>query len=682
MMKLGGIVVTALVGSATTLGAGSAAADLAAPALGAAGTGAEVCSQLAWEGSDGSIDQIWVADADGANRTEISTAGPDPDPIANRRTAWSPDGTRIAWDGLDGASYQVWVADPDGTNRTALSTIGPDPDPVSNLSPTWSPDGTRIAWAGFIGTTFQIWVADADGTDRIEISSVGPDPDPVSNRNPAWSPDGTRIAWEGNDGTTRRVYVSDADGTDRIEISSVGQGSDPTDNSEPTWSPDGTRIAWWGLDAAALQVWVADADGTNRIELSTVDSGIGPTSSFSPAWSPDGARIAWVGSIGATEQVWVADVDGTNRTEISTIGPDPDPTSNRRPAWSPDGTRLAWDGNDGTTRQVYASDADGTGRTEISTVGTGPYPTDNGRADWRSWRSELSLTTTSSGFEVGQTATASATVTNAGPCPSVAIVITGLALPCVTSPVVSATAGSVTGSNWTVASLNPGATATATVTGTAASGSCSSTLSLAAAPATAGPVNARLGGNVCPTSTTGFTDVSATSFAAADIACIFGLGITTGTSATTYTPAGNVTREQMAAFLARLWRSLGNTCPSGSTGFTDVPTSSFAAADIACIFGLGITTGTTPTTYTPTGNVTREQMAAFIARLWRSLGNTCPTGPTGFTDIPTSSFAAADIACIKGLDITTGTTATTYTPTGNVTREQMAAFLARLWRIA
>src|SRR5262252_4957711 len=47
-----------------------------------------------------------------------------------------------------------------------------------------------------------------------------------------------------------------------------------------------------------------------------------------------------------------------------------------------------------------------------------------------------------------------------------------------------------------------------------------------------------------------FTDV------AADVFCpfvleIFYLGITTGTTATTYDPAGNVTRLQMAAFLSR-----------------------------------------------------------------------------------------------------------------------------------
>lgn len=52
-----------------------------------------------------------------------------------------------------------------------------------------------------------------------------------------------------------------------------------------------------------------------------------------------------------------------------------------------------------------------------------------------------------------------------------------------------------------------------------------------------------------------FVDVSVSSFAFDDVGCIFGLGVTTGTSSSTYDPAGLVTREQMASFLARWWRA-------------------------------------------------------------------------------------------------------------------------------
>ena len=112
-----------------------------------------------------------------------------------------------------------------------------------------------------------------------------------------------------------------------------------------------------------------------------------------------------------------------------------------------------------------------------------------------------------------------------------------------------------------------------------------------------------------------FVDLAATSFAFDDVGCIRILGITTGTSASTYAPAESVTREQMAAFLARLWRALDNPCSSDPTAFTDID-GSFAETDIACIFHLGITTGKSPSRYAPDDLVTREEMAAFLARFW------------------------------------------------------------------
>lgn len=184
----------------------------------------------------------------------------------------------------------------------------------------------------------------------------------------------------------------------------------------------------------------------------------------------------------------------------------------------------------------------------------------------------------------------------------------------------------------------------------------------------------------CPNNPTPFTDVPAGSFAAADIRCIYGLGITTGTTPTTYSPADNVTREQMASFLARLWRSAGGGCPTAATPFTDISPTSFAAADIRCIYGLGFTTGTTPTTYSPKDTVTREQMASFLARVWRGAGGACTTTPAPFTDVSPTSFARFDIDCIYGLGTTTGTAPTEYSPSEKVTREQMAAFLGRLYR--
>jgi hypothetical protein len=47
--------------------------------------------------------------------------------------------------------------------------------------------------------------------------------------------------------------------------------------------------------------------------------------------------------------------------------------------------------------------------------------------------------------------------------------------------------------------------------------------------------------------------------------------------------------------------------------FTDVAADSFCPF-VQEVFYLGVTTGTTPTTYDPTSNVSRLQMAAFLSR--------------------------------------------------------------------
>ncbi len=176
-----------------------------------------------------------------------------------------------------------------------------------------------------------------------------------------------------------------------------------------------------------------------------------------------------------------------------------------------------------------------------------------------------------------------------------------------------------------------------------------------------------------------FSDVGEDSFAYDAVACIYLLGVTTGTTPTTFSPDEYVTREQMASFMARLYQAVtGTEAPVVSTPFTDIPSDSFAQDDIARIYGLGITTGTTTTTYSPYFFVTREEMAAFLARLYRAVyDQQAPVVLTPFFDVPLDSFAYDDIGRIYGLGLTTGTTTTTYSPHLNVTREEMAAFLAR-----
>jgi len=196
----------------------------------------------------------------------------------------------------------------------------------------------------------------------------------------------------------------------------------------------------------------------------------------------------------------------------------------------------------------------------------------------------------------------------------------------------------------------------------------------------------------CPASASiasaGFTDTTST-----DVDCIKYYGVTTGVTATTFEPAGTVTRETMALFLSRLATAMGVTLGDGSDqGFTDLPTSAASVTAINQIKQLGVTAGVTATTYSPDSNVTREQMAMFIERL---LGNTAP-GPNGNSaDILTTNISGdgttynyadidsgvtyeghnsiAELYHLGVSDSATGSTA--YRPSADITRAEMATFM-------
>jgi hypothetical protein len=189
----------------------------------------------------------------------------------------------------------------------------------------------------------------------------------------------------------------------------------------------------------------------------------------------------------------------------------------------------------------------------------------------------------------------------------------------------------------------------------------------------------------CPAASTpsaGFTDIGgfdATTQLA--INCLVNYEISNGTSATTYSPAGEVSRWQMALFLTRQAEVHGLTLPSGAAqGFTDI--GGFNAETQTAINQLAqldITQGTSATTFSPNDVVSRWQMALFLTRLAEAAGLTLPSGADqGFTDIAgLDAETQTAINQAKQLGIADGTSATTYNPMASTLRWQMALFLTR-----
>jgi hypothetical protein len=154
-----------------------------------------------------------------------------------------------------------------------------------------------------------------------------------------------------------------------------------------------------------------------------------------------------------------------------------------------------------------------------------------------------------------------------------------------------------------------------------------------------------------------------------------------GTNPLRYCPESTVTRAQMAVFLLRGIHNATYNPPSAgsSTGFGDVPLSYWAAGWIKQLAAEGITGGCGNGNYCPDAPVTRAEMAIFLLRSKHGASYSPPAvgGSTGFTDVPTSYWAAAWIKQLVAEGITTGCGTGTYCPDSPVTRAQMAVFLVR-----
>ncbi len=179
-----------------------------------------------------------------------------------------------------------------------------------------------------------------------------------------------------------------------------------------------------------------------------------------------------------------------------------------------------------------------------------------------------------------------------------------------------------------------------------------------------------------------FADVDEGSVHAESIEEVAVLGITSGTSATMFSPSEPVSRAQMASFVARTWEAAGRECPSsGASYFDDLPAGSTHAAGIDCVSALGVARGTAERMFSPSAPVSRGQMASFLANAWRQAGRTCPASDASsiFDDVAAGSTHAESIGCIAALGITRGTAAGMFSPSESVTRAQMATFLARFY---
>ena len=252
---------------------------------------------------------VWIMNGDGSDPVNLTQGQYCTSP------AWSPDGTKIAYIShtLDNGetNSEIWVMDADGGNRQQLTD-----DPVDKISVSWSEDGSSLyyipAWTEEM--TEESNAGQRDGPDAFVMALDGSGFSPVDWREvphfrySSRSPDGTKEAIvvlreKGDEENLARLQITNVGEAEPLVIplpdlhqglcvfdpagpfpawsdlpKGTGCVSDATWlETSPTWSPNSERIAFASLTKL---IWAIDIDGSNLVELT---DGLGGRQ---PAWQP------------------------------------------------------------------------------------------------------------------------------------------------------------------------------------------------------------------------------------------------------------------------------------------------------------------------------------------------------------------------------------------------------------
>ena len=183
-----------------------------------------------------------------------------------------------------------------------------------------------------------------------------------------------------------------------------------------------------------------------------------------------------------------------------------------------------------------------------------------------------------------------------------------------------------------------------------------------------------------PTPGTGlpFTDVPADRWSYPYIKQLYDAGVVSGTSATTFEPTANVTRAQFVTMIAGLAGADVSGYASGP--FDDVQAGSWYAPYVNWAAASGIVSGTSATTFDPAAEISRQDMAVMLYNYAQQAGVQLEqTTVTPFTDEGSiAAYALPAVQALHSAGVISGMPDGSFQPQATTTREQACVVLCAL----
>lgn len=216
-------------------------------------------------------------DRDGRNKTDLTRGSKE----FTYGFSTSRDGRRIAYH----KNYQIFLADADGSNATQIQTGQP-----FNFGPTWSPDGQWVLFVSGEHYNCHPHLVRADGTGLKKLADRGgyrgviefldvADFHAGSSDTPAWSTDSRRVFYTAKAGANVELFAVGFDG--RSE--QLTQSAEGTLHYHPQPSPDGAWLVYGSKRAGIRQLYVMRLADRAEKRLTNLASG---HAAMWPHWQP------------------------------------------------------------------------------------------------------------------------------------------------------------------------------------------------------------------------------------------------------------------------------------------------------------------------------------------------------------------------------------------------------------
>ena len=250
--------------------------------------------------------ELYVADADGANRVKILAS-----PLPIMSPAWSTDGEWLAYVSFERRVSAVYVQHRRTGKKSMVSARA-----GINGAPTFSPDDKKLALtlSGSNGN-LDVYLLELASGKLTRLTD-----DPAIDTEAVFTPDGTGI-----------YFTSDRSGNPQIYRMTLGSSERPkrvtftgSYNARPRLSPDGKQLALVTLDNGAYRIGVQDlANGT----VTMLSKG---RQEESPSFAPNGAMLIFGGRERGQGVLQTVSVDGQVSARL-----DADAGEVREPVWGP-----------------------------------------------------------------------------------------------------------------------------------------------------------------------------------------------------------------------------------------------------------------------------------------------------------------------------------------------------------